>query len=239
MNPWDLNAERRAEQIKSGVDLSYDHVLTPAILQSLPKPDGRSWSRLLDAGCGPGILSERLWRAGWKVTAIDGSAAMIDVARRASPETDNLRFVAGDFNELPALFGPAAFDAVVANMSLTGVTDVRAYARALRRVLRRRGVMVVTDVHPWFWRQYKAHHDLSYWETVPLIEPFTISLDPQPLPAPIQVVYRPLHRLFEAMTEAGFVIQRVAEPRPVERIEEKYPERWRFPRFIALTVTTK
>jgi len=239
MSVWDLNAERRREQIRSGVDISYIHVLTPAILESLPKPDGRVWSRLLDAGCGPGVLAEQLWEAGWKVTGIDRSPAMIEIARRDSGKRDGLTFLQADLSHLPDLFGTAAFDAVVANMSLTGVADLRSNFRALRKVLRRRGRMVLTDIHPWFWRQYRGHADLSYWKRVELVEPFTISLDSNPLPSATQVVYRTLHELCGAIAEAGFLIERVAEPKPPPDIEAKYPEPWRYPRFILVAARTR
>lgn len=239
MNGWDLNAERRRRQITSGIDLSYAHVLTPAILKSLPKPDGRVWSRLLDAGCGTGALAERLWGVGWRVTGIDKSPAMVEIARRDSGERDGLVFLEADFSQLPTLFGAGAFDVVVTNMSLTGVTDLRPSLRALRKVVRRRGRLVLTDVHPWFWRQYKGHTELTYWDTVGLAEPLAISLDPAPLPAPVQVVYRPLHELCEAVTEAGFLIQRVAEPRPPADIEAQYPQPWRYPRFILVVAGTR
>jgi hypothetical protein len=117
--------------------------------------------------------------------------------------------------------------------------DLLPALRALRRVLRRRGRLVLTDVHPWFWRHYKGHAELSYWKTLQLVEPFTISLDPKPLPAPTSVVYRPLHDLCRAIAGAGFVIERLEEPKPEPEIEAMYPKPWRFPRFIVIVASTR
>lgn len=239
MSSWDLNAGRRREQIRSGIDVSYVHVLTPAILDCLPQPDGRVWSRLLDVGCGPGVLAERLSSAGWRVTGIDRSPAMIEIARRDCGERNGLSFIEADLSRVPDFFGAAAFDVVVANMSLTGVTELGSGLQAMRRVLRRRGRLILTDVHPWFWRQYKGHNDLSYWECVERTEPFTISLDSNPLPAPTKVVYRPLHELCGAIARAGFLIQLLTEPKPRPNIEKKYPEPWRYPRFIVVAARTR
>lgn len=239
MTGWGANANRRAEQIRTGVDLSYLHVLTPAVLSSLPAPDGRLWRRLLDAGCGPGVLAERLAQEGWVVAGVDESNAMIEVAKRDSRPTEHLTFIQGQLTRLPALFKSGSFDAIVANMSITGIVDLQPVLRAFRTLLRRRGKLVLTDVHPWFWRQYKGHAELSYWETVALLEPFTISLDPKPLPAPTAVMYRSMEDLSAAMAWAGFLVEHLVEPRPEPEIEARYPHPWPHPRFIVVAARTR
>jgi SAM-dependent methyltransferase len=239
LTAWDRNARRRRDQIIEGVDLSYDYVLTPAILRHLPPTDREAGKRLLDVGCGPGALAARLREAGWAVTGVDESSSMIDIAREDHGENDGLSFLVATVSQLPELFQPGSFDAAVANMSLTGVVDPTESLRAIRKVLRMRGILVLTDVHPWFWRLYKAHNELSYWEPQVLEEPFTISLDPQPLPAPTPVAYRPLENLCDAIVAAGFDIARLTEPRPDPDVEEQYPQPWRYPRFIVVTAEAK
>ena len=239
MTAWDANAERRTQQITSGIDLSYLHVLMPAVINSLPRPDGRAWRKVIDAGCGPGVLAEELAGEGWSVTGVDQSSTMIEIAKRNSTRPGNPTFVEGELVQLPALFKAGSFDAVVANMSLTGLDDARPALRAFRAALRRRGRLVIADTHPWFWRQYKGHTELSYWETVALVEPFTISLDPKPLPAPTRVVYRSMQDLCEAIAWAGFVVERLMEPRPDPEMEARYPRPWRYPRFVVIAARTR
>jgi SAM-dependent methyltransferase len=239
MTAWDANAERRTQQITSGIDLSYLHVLMPAVMSSLPIPDGRAWRKVIDAGCGPGVLAKELAGEGWSVTGVDQSSAMIESARRNCKGLGNVTFVEGELTQLPALFKAGSFDAVVANMSLTGLHDTRPALRALRTALRRRGRLVIADIHPWFWRQYKGHTELSYWKTVGLVEPFTISLDPKPLPAPTPVVYRSMEDLHGAIAGAGFLVEKLMEPRPEPEIEARYPQPWAYPRFIVLAARTR
>jgi magnesium-protoporphyrin O-methyltransferase len=72
--------------------------------------------RVLDAGCGPGQMTEELARRGAEVVAVDLSPALIDIAktRIAGSLADQVRFHAGDMTD-PSL---GAFDHVVAMDSL-------------------------------------------------------------------------------------------------------------------------
>lgn len=62
-------------------------------------PDDLRGKRVLDAGCGPGMLSYELARRGAQVTAVDVSGKLIDVARERMPEDigrDSIDFYVGD-----------------------------------------------------------------------------------------------------------------------------------------------
>lgn len=234
MNPWDLNAERRREQIRSGLDLSYTHVLTPAILSALPAASTERRPSVLDAGCGTGVLASLLWKAGWDVVGVDSSSKMIEIAQEDNAEREGVRFLRAELVDLANLFAPKSFDAAVANMSLTGIVDLAPVLQKIGQVIKTQGPLVITDVHPWFWRKYKDREDLPYCGTVAVIESLTISLDPEPLPAPITVVYRPLSELCRALSEAKFLVDRIDEPKPPIDVAGLYPEPWRYPRFIVL-----
>jgi SAM-dependent methyltransferase len=60
--------------------------------------------RLLDAGCGPGVLTVRLAPAFRQATGLDPDAAMLAEGRRAAEEKaiTNIRWVQGRAEELPA-----------------------------------------------------------------------------------------------------------------------------------------
>lgn len=57
------------------------HDINPCRLGFITDAVALDGKRVLDVGCGGGILSEALARAGGSVTGIDGSAACIEVAR--------------------------------------------------------------------------------------------------------------------------------------------------------------
>jgi SAM-dependent methyltransferase len=108
-------------------------------------------TRMLDAGCGTGILSVLASLRGAEVTAIDGSEAMLKVARPRLPSCD-VRLA--DLEALP--FESSTFDAVLAVNSLFFARDVDAAMRELARVLDVAGRVVVTCWGPPDRCQYTA-----------------------------------------------------------------------------------
>jgi SAM-dependent methyltransferase len=77
-------------------------------------------TRLLDAGCGAGLVALLATLRGATVAALDASAALLAIARERLPGADVRE---GDLEALP--FPDAAFDAVVAVNSVIYAADLR------------------------------------------------------------------------------------------------------------------
>lgn len=97
--------------------------------------------RILDFGCGTGLLTERLVGEASDVAAVDTSTAMLDVlsSKVESNEWSNVQVAAS----LDAIDGP--FDLVVCSSVCAFVPDYPATARALAALLRSGGVFVQWD----------------------------------------------------------------------------------------------
>ena len=83
-----------------------------AILEKLPKD--LKGSRILDAGCGTGVLSRMLDERGAEVVGVDISDKLIEVAKNRSRSHRNIEYFAGDMKEQS--FGN--FDYIIAMDSL-------------------------------------------------------------------------------------------------------------------------
>jgi SAM-dependent methyltransferase len=102
-----------------------------------------SGTRLLDAGCGAGLLALLARLRGAEVTALDASPGLLAIARQRLPAADVRE---GDLQALP--FAAASFDAVTAVNSVFYAQDMVAAMRELVRVVRRGGRVVVTAWGP-------------------------------------------------------------------------------------------
>jgi ubiquinone/menaquinone biosynthesis C-methylase UbiE len=87
--------------------------------------------KVLDVGCGPGVLVEHLRRVGCEVWGVDGSVRMIEQAQQNYGDDERVHLVVGDASALP--FADNSFDA----LTCTGVIDrIERHEVALREMVR-------------------------------------------------------------------------------------------------------
>ena len=110
-------------------------------------------SRLLDVGCGPGEVLNRLATIapGIEATGLDVDAGMIDRARRKAARAGRApdggpRFVVADVAAMP--FPDASFDVVVSSYAVHHWPDRHAGLAEVMRVLKPGGRAIVWDVAP-------------------------------------------------------------------------------------------
>jgi ubiquinone/menaquinone biosynthesis C-methylase UbiE len=108
----------------------------------------RGGERVLDAGCGPGLVASHLAPHAREVVGIDATKAMVEKARELAAEggSTNLAFVEGTMERLP--FEDDAFDGVVTRYTIHHVRDAEAVMAELVRVARPGGRVVVCDAAP-------------------------------------------------------------------------------------------
>jgi arsenite methyltransferase len=111
----------------------------------------RSEMVVADVGSGTGFIAAGLAPLVRRVYVVDGSAAMLDVARKNLSAFSNIEFHEADGLSLP--FPDESLDAVFANMYLHHCPDPLAAIQEMVRVLRPGGRLVITDMdtHPYAW----------------------------------------------------------------------------------------
>lgn len=102
--------------------------------------------RILDLGCGPGIVSAALAPHAKEVVAFDLTLEMLQKARQRGKEAGlhNLRFELGRAEELP--FADRSFDAVVTRLTLHHFPDPQPVMAEMVRVTQSGGKVILADV---------------------------------------------------------------------------------------------
>ena len=231
-NEWDKIASVRQRQLANGEDLSFTHVLIPSVFGLLRTCD---LNNVIDLGCGTGELTGQIASMASKVVGVDISSGSIEIARRKYRRSTNVSFYYDSVEDFARKWTGPRFTTAVANMTLMDCMNLMSFVEATASLIDRHGILVATITHPWFWPFYWDYHDadwFDYHKEVVLEGPFRTSSEVTDLIT--THVHRPFSFYMETLSRAGFVVDRIHEPLPSEHIQDLFPERWKFPRFLAL-----
>jgi len=168
--------------------------------------------RVFDAGCGPGLYAEEFVERGAReVVGVDASPTMVELARERVPE--HATFRVHDLQSPLDWLEPASFDLAVMALVIHHIDDRGAALRGLHRILRADGALVVSTHHPtsdWM------HHGGSYFDVSAIEETWNTGWR-------VHYWRMPLTQVAAEFADAGFVIERLVEPRPDPQMAEQYP----------------
>jgi len=133
------------DQIRSGY--FGQEVREAAIAKAYLRPE----MAVADVGAGTGFIAAGLAPLVKRVYLFDGSAAMLEVAKKNLSEFKNVEYHKADGSALP--FPEECFEAAFANMYLHHTPDPQAAIKEIVRVMVPGGRLVITDMdsHPYAW----------------------------------------------------------------------------------------
>lgn len=227
LDAYDSMAEAYAAAIEENPRSTYYE--RPALMDLLPDVSGR---RVLDAGCGPGVMMEWLLAQGADVVGVDVSANMLKLAEQRVGDAAVLHMA--DLEQPMPFLADSSFDVILTSGTLGYVRDWLAVFREFSRVLKSGGCVVFSVGHP--CSEYTLNETDDYFSTE--LREYTWG----GLGAPIVVpcYRRPLSHMIDPMVRAGFSIERVIEPVPTKEFAEVNPEEYaqlmRRPRVLCVRV---
>lgn len=180
------------------------HYDRPACLALLGDVAGRT---VLDAACGPGLYAAELTSRGATVIGFDQSPRMVELCRQRVPSG---RFHAHDLAQPLDWLPDASVDRVLFALALEYVDDRTSALRELRRVLTPDGALVLSRQHPtgdWL------RHGGNYFDARVIEEIWRRGWQ-------VRYWLTPLQQTCDELHAAGFLIERLMEPRPTAHAAE-------------------
>ncbi|CAN3126345.1 class I SAM-dependent methyltransferase [Mycobacterium sp. smrl_JER01] len=218
---YEVFADEYLDHAQAGLfNAHYDR---PACLALLGDVDGAT---VLDAACGPGLYAEELVNRGAEVIGFDQSPRMVELARQRVPTAE---FRTHDLARPLDWLAEGTVDCVLFALALEYVDDRVAALTEFRRVLRPGGALVLSRLHPtgdWL------RHGGNYFKQRVIDETWSRGWQVRYWLAPLEATCEELHH-------AGFLIERLLEPRPAPEAaainQDKYDQLHREPTgFLAI-----
>ena len=204
----------------------------PATISLLGDVTGQ---RVLEAGCGPGALTEWLVGNGAMVTAFDVSPEMVRLARERLGR--RARILTADLAEPLAFAADASVDMIVASLVMHYLADWTTPLAEFHRILDPGGAVVFSTHHPAM--DWQLHSSDDYFAVKQVTE--TWLKDGQPFN--VTFSRRPLTAITAAISSAGFVIDQLVEPAPLPELQQRDPQAYdkirAGPRFLFFRLTKR
>jgi len=254
---WDEVSDWYGEYQSSARSDHFAEVIIPGAVGLLAPQPGE---RILDIACGEGRLAEAITALGARVTGVDASPTLVELA--AKRQLPGAHFVTGDarqLGQLPEELRTEPYDGATCVMALMNINPVSDVLSGASSLLRPGGRFVAVILHPafrspartsWGWDGGHASRQKQYRRVDAYLsaaaEP--IVMNPGEVASgkkPVQTLthHRPLEHYVKAFAAAGLLIddleewpsRRTSEPGP--RSEEENRARREIPMFLAIRAT--
>lgn len=199
----------------------------PNTLSLLSNVNGK---QILDAACGPGKYAEILLAKGAHVTGFDISPKMVALAKERNRDKGN--FFVHDLTQPLAMINDQAYDIILCTLAMHYVEDWNNTIREFHRVLKAGGELVISIEHPFF--EFIFFKSKIYFKT----ELVKCTWKDFGKPTEVHSYRRPLEACILPLTNNGFYIDKLLEPKPIEEFKKydakHYKELNEFPAFLCL-----
>lgn len=204
----------------------------PNTLQLLPDVNGKI---ILDAACGPGKYAEILLEKGAIVKGFDISPRMVELAIRRNPGKGE--FFVHDLSGNFSMMEDHSCDIVLCALAMHYIEDWTLTIQEFHRVLKNTGILVLSIEHPFF--EYTFFNSRKYFE----IENVKCTWKAFGQPVEVNSFRRPLSECITPLTDNGFYIDKLVEPKPTREFERLDPEHFKelnaFPAFMCIRSVKK
>ncbi len=230
VSAYEIMAEKYNELIDDKPHNAYYD--RPNTLELMPDVQGKY---ILDAACGPGKYAEILLARRANVTGFDISPKMVQLAIERNKNQGN--FFVHDLSLPFANLETGSFHIVLCTLALHYVQDWTLTMKEFYRVLQPGGLLVISIEHSFF--DFKFFRSKKYFE----VENVKCTWKGFGTPVEVHSFRRPLSECLAPITNKGFYIDKLVEPRPTKEFEQFDPKHYKelsaFPAFMCIRAVRK
>lgn len=143
-NQWDKYAKIFDEGIGNGDENLHKNFIDPLIFKYL---ENKNYDCIADLGCGNGYLLNKLSNYTDRVTGLDYSKKLIEIAKERTKSNSKVILRLSDLNKSFNI-DSLSCDAIIANMVLQYLPKLDVFGKEASRVLKKDGVLIVVIDHP-------------------------------------------------------------------------------------------
>jgi len=228
---WDANAFQRHQQLVSRSDYTFWELLLPTLIGLIEKQDGHGGFRVLDVGCGTGVLAHEISRFVHEVTGVDQSSESIKIASSCFPSS-RIRFVHSRIED----YQGGVYDLAIAHMVFQTIANIGSCLESVREALNKGRCLIFSVPHPCFWPIIKQEDFIeNHYEYIAprrFVIPLPVGKNMDGLPQKGAYYHRSLSTYSSLLREAGFVIEALYEPCPNVDQMKFYRNPWKYPGFL-------
>ncbi|MFH0715059.1 MAG: class I SAM-dependent methyltransferase [Candidatus Diapherotrites archaeon] len=232
---YSLHGQRFDEHVSLGKTIDNRFIELPAILKLVKsaKPKGK---KLLDLGCGGGWHAREYVKLGARVTGIDLSDSLLEIAQKRVP---NASFRKMDMLKLS--FPRNSFDIVTSSLAMH-YKDWDGWMEQVSRVLKKDGQFFFSHTNPYDdgRRRFFFHgKKFSVWGRVKDVKTGKAQVIGDYFSNPVlesdwgkgfkvRWYHATLEQIVSAITKNGFRIEQILEPKPLAKAKKLDPKRYAF-----------
>ncbi len=242
---WDSGADAWDAFVESGADFYRTLLHAPALLEACGDVAGL---RVIDVGCGQGLFSRQLAEAGARVTGVDVSNGQLGNAERHERDRPlGIAYHRLDAAALSDHWGSSSFHMATACMALQDMPDIARVLTAVRKVLTPEGRLVFSVPHPATntgYREWERNVDGTkrslkidhYFASGPGLINWNMKRLTHHWSTPQR--RQTLEEWWDFVTDAGFSVRALREPRPSAEVvaaEPRLEDSRRLPYFLIIS----
>lgn len=241
MSQYDKFSKQYSEAMSEQGDYFHQTQIDLFVYLIIGSPKGRV---ICDIGCGNGYMARSLARKGAKVWASDASKSLIEDAKRKSKGL-NIHYSVHDATDLSS-YKPGSFDAVVMNMVIHYIKDLKKLFEGIARILKIGGILVFSTDHflrppypysEWVIGRIGDKEKLFIKVTDYLSTNERTVVSPWDNKTKLKIYNHPLNEFINTMSENSLYPFRVEEPESVgfaKDFSEDLQKSHRIPTFVII-----